>query len=124
MNLTSDPTASEPEISSTCGQCHWPGLSDEDVTHRIPSFALDESNTASRTDLTVRVNPGTEAGENGAHWHVQNPVEYISFDHQGQDVAWVGVMRDGQWVEYQADGVSISQEQSERLPRDAHLSQA
>jgi hypothetical protein len=92
-------------------------LSDQDLALRIPAFALDEGNSETRTDLEVRVNAGDEPGQGGAHWHVENPVEYVSFDHLGQDVAWVGYMRDGQWVEYQAQGVEIPPEQLERLPR-------
>jgi hypothetical protein len=104
-------------VEETCGQCHWPDLSDEALALRIPAFALDEGNSETRTDLEVRVNAGDEPGQSGAHWHVENPVEYVSFDRLGQDVAWVGFARDGQWVEYQAQGVEISPEQLERLPR-------
>jgi hypothetical protein len=104
-------------VEDTCGQCHWPELSDQDLAHRIPAFALDEGSSETRTDLTVRVNPSIEEGVSGAHWHVENPVEYISFDRLGQDVAWVGVMLDGELVDYQAEGVIISPEQLERLPR-------
>jgi hypothetical protein len=107
-------------VEETCGQCHWSELSDEDLVRRIPAFALDEDNSETRTDLTVRINPGASANGqtvNGAHWHIDNPVEYIALDHLGQDVAWVGLMQDGQQVEYQAQGVDISPEQLERLPR-------
>jgi hypothetical protein len=107
-------------VEDTCGQCHWPELSDEDLVQRIPAFALDEGNSESRTDLTVRVNaeaPDEAPGKSGAHWHVENPVEYISFDHIGQDIAWASYVQDGQLVEYQAQGVSLSPEQLERLPR-------
>jgi hypothetical protein len=96
-------------VEATCGQCHWPELSDEDLVRRIPAFALDEGNSETRTDLVVRVT--------GAHWHVDNPVEYIALDHLGQDVAWVGSMQGGQLIEYQADGVNILPDQLERLPR-------
>jgi hypothetical protein len=104
-------------VEDTCGQCHWPELADEDLLHRIPAFALDEGNSETRTDLVVRINPGEGQGDNGAHWHVENRVEYIALDHLGQDVAWVGSMQDGQLVEYQASDVNISPEQIERLPR-------
>ncbi|NIQ82692.1 MAG: hypothetical protein GTN93_32380, partial [Anaerolineae bacterium] len=68
----------------TCGQCHWSELSDEDLVRRIPAFAPDEGNSETRTDLTVRINADASVegqGDDGAHWHVENPVEYVASDH-------------------------------------------
>ena len=84
-----------------CEQCHSPHQPYEDQIERFSRFAPDESNAETQTYLTMKIGGGSDGG---AHWHVDNPVWYISHDEEDyQDIPWAAVMGDdGKLVEYRS----------------------
>jgi hypothetical protein len=69
----------------------------------ISRYLPDEKNTAKNTYLILRTGAGTrEVGLGyGIHWHISNPVEYISTDEHEQDIRWVRTtLPDGRTLEY------------------------
>ncbi len=81
---------------------------------RVSQFADDEKNTLTQTYLIVRAE-GQE--EPGAHWHIDSEVSYVARDVLAQDIPWVGVMEDGELVEYQTTNRPLTAEQLASMPR-------
>jgi len=98
-----------------CEHCHSPDHAYEDQIERISRFAADETNSETQIHLAMRIGGGEHAEEaSGAHWHIDNPVWYVSRDVDHQDIPWVGVMGDdGKMVEYQATDNPLTAEELE-----------
>jgi hypothetical protein len=103
-----------------CEQCHSPQQPYEDQIERISRFAPDEENTESRTYVVMRPRGGEgESGVVGAHWHVDNPVWFVSPDEADQqDIPLVEVRGDdGQLVVYEAPDNPLGAAEAEELER-------
>jgi hypothetical protein len=107
-----------------CEQCHSPTTNYEDLVRVISNFAANEGNSETRTQLLVHVSEKTIAqgdGSNisraGAHWHVANPVWYVSRDANHQNSPWVGVPgSDGTLTSYELRSNALSADELQRLP--------
>lgn len=86
-----------------CVQCHSPETFHEADIITDYEYALDEENTVSQLMLAFKIGNGAEeiAGRGmGAHWHIANPVSFISPDPLRQEIPWVQVEKDGELVTY------------------------
>ena len=86
-----------------CETCHTPAKFSNDSLVVKPHFALDESNTASSTQLVMHIGGGMqrEGLGYGIHWHVENKVEFSSTDPLDQDIPYIRVTKpDGTVMEY------------------------
>ncbi len=95
----------------TCEHCHWPEKFTGDVVRRFVSYADDEPNTESVTELQLRVGGGgwRHGGPNGIHWHTATDikVEYIAADDKREQIPWVRLTApDGTVTEFVVDGVT------------------
>lgn len=95
----------------TCEHCHWPEKFTGDVVRRFVTYADDEPNTESVTELQLRVGGGgwRHGGPNGIHWHTAADikVEYIAADESRSEIPWVRLTKpDGTVTEFVADGVT------------------
>ena len=104
-----------------CEQCHWPEKSYGDQVCLISTFAADEGNSETRTRLVLRI---SETGEGegirlpGTHWHIENPVWYVTRDPERQDIPWVGVLNDdGDLIEYRTKDEAFTSEELKGLRR-------
>ena len=105
--LYSRPLASPREtMRSTkeiCEQCHSTDNFQPVSVRTDYEYASDEANTLHRTLLARKIGNGKVAATGqgvGAHWHVQNPVYFITTDALRQNIPWVQVEKDGQAVTY------------------------
>ena len=99
-----------------CEQCHSPHMPYEDQLERISHFADDETNSETQTLLAMRI--GDEGQETGAHWHIDNPVWYVSREVDSQNIPWVGTLdSDGSMVEYTAVDSELTAEELGNLDR-------
>jgi hypothetical protein len=99
-----------------CGQCHSPDLTFEDEMVRVNHFASDQENTVEQTLLMLKTGGGGQEG--GAHWHIENPVWFVSPDVDSQEILWVStVNEEGVTVEYRATESSLSDSELAALPR-------
>jgi len=100
-----------------CEQCHNAAQPYEDQIEQIAHFADDEANTETAIVMAMRIGGGDE--QVGAHWHIDNPVSYVSPDEADrQDIPWVETVGDdGQTVVYQATEGALSATELEELPR-------
>jgi hypothetical protein len=82
----------------TCEHCHSPEKFHGDKVSIIPSYADDETNTASPTRLLLHLGGGMPQFGLGAgiHWHTnpQNEIEFVSTDGQRMEIPYVR-LRDG-----------------------------
>jgi hypothetical protein len=101
-----------------CQQCHWPDRFHENQARLFTHFASDEENSATHTFFVLRLGQGGDPQESaqGIHWHIEN-LTYASLDPQNQEIPWIGAVRDGQPVAYQAIDSGLTAEALERLPR-------
>jgi hypothetical protein len=97
-----------------CEQCHSPQGAGEDEIRAISYFADDEVNTETESYLILWAGGQQEPG---AHWHVDHKVSYVARDALAQDIPWVGVMEDGEWVAYQAEDMPLTADQLSSMPR-------
>jgi hypothetical protein len=90
--------------NESCELCHWPPAFHGDTVRKITRFEPDEENTQRDTYLILKTGAGTrdEGLGYGIHWHITNPVEYISTDEHKQEIPWVRTtLPDGRTIEYQ-----------------------
>jgi hypothetical protein len=94
------PVANLRPARGTCEECHWPDKFSMSMEKVFWHFAFDESNTASRTNLLLKVGGGDpKAGlGQGIHWHISpgTTVRYWARDRQRLDIPWVEVAQEGQ----------------------------
>ena len=77
----------------TCEQCHWPGKFSGSKEKEIWHFSPDQSNTAMRYNLLLKVGGGEpEVGlGQGIHWHINGDVDvrYWARDEKRLDIPYV-----------------------------------
>jgi hypothetical protein len=86
-----------------CETCHFPDQFSSDSLVEIKKFANDANNTLNTTHLVLKTGGGTlrEGLANGIHWHIQNPVYFVSTDPERQQIPYVRVdLPDGTKKEY------------------------
>jgi hypothetical protein len=86
-----------------CETCHFPGQFSSDSLVEIKNFSNDQNNTLNTTHLILKTGGGTirEGLANGIHWHIENPVYFVSPDAERQQIPYVRVdLPDGTKMEY------------------------
>ena len=87
----------------TCETCHNPKSFKDNVVKKIAHYANDETSSVVMSTFILKLggwqqNTGVSQG---IHWHICNPVYYISADDQRQDILWVGAQqKDGSIKEF------------------------
>ena len=85
-----------------CEQCHWPQKFYAERLKIIPTYAQDEQNSLTQTELLLKTGGGAQnAGlGRGIHWHIEHPVYYIATDEKRQNIPWVQAEYSGTVTEY------------------------
>lgn len=86
-----------------CETCHLPEQFSTDSLVELKHYAGDEQNTLSYTYLIMKTGGGSkrEGLGRGIHWHVENPVLFLSLDSENQYIPYVRVVNDdGTYDEY------------------------
>jgi hypothetical protein len=89
--------------NESCERCHWPPAFHGDTVREVVHFLPDETNTEKHIYLILKTGGGErDRGLGyGIHWHIENPVEYISRDEREEDIAWVRTtLPNGETVTY------------------------
>jgi hypothetical protein len=89
--------------SEACETCHYPAKFSLDSFREIVHYDTDRNNTSSTTYLILKTGGGTarEGLGYGIHWHIENPVQFISLDEYQQEIPYVRVVHeDGTYTEY------------------------
>ncbi|MCK4632937.1 MAG: NapC/NirT family cytochrome c [candidate division Zixibacteria bacterium] len=75
----------------TCEKCHWPEKFYGNRIKRIVHYDTDEASTPKYTTLSLKVDIGDQASQQGIHWHVaeENEVRYSSLDDERESMVWV-----------------------------------
>lgn len=99
---------------NTCEQCHWPEKFHGDRVREIREYASDETNSETVTTLQMHVGGGSSTLGVGAgiHWHMNldNEIEYIATDPQGDTIPYVRLRRrDGTVRDFTVDGTTPEQ---------------
>ncbi len=102
-----------------CGQCHVPEDFHEYRVHYATFYAEDEQNSETRVYVRLRTAGESDSnpGQANVHWHVDNPVTYVSYDREAQEIPWVGVVKEGELVEYEPVGSLLAREDLAKMPR-------
>jgi nitrate/TMAO reductase-like tetraheme cytochrome c subunit len=99
----------------TCEQCHWPQKYGEDRLKVIPKFASDESNTASKTVLLMKIGGGNKGiGIHGTHLGPGVMIRYRHSDEARQTIPWVEYDNNGKKTTYAADAKADTSAMPER----------
>jgi nitrate/TMAO reductase-like tetraheme cytochrome c subunit len=77
----------------TCELCHFPEKFSDDSLREISHYDTDQGNTPFSTYLTLKTGGGSKriGLGRGIHWHIENPVEFLATDPEGQDIPYVRV---------------------------------
>ena len=89
--------------NESCELCHWPPSFHGDTVREKPEFLPDEENTAQRVFLILKTAGGARQRGLGVgiHWHIMNPVEYISSGENHHEIRWIRTtLPDGRTIEY------------------------
>lgn len=95
-----------------CENCHWPEKFYGDRVNRLVHFQSNAQNTELDTYLIMKTGGGAvRVGKGyGIHWHVENKVEFVATDDQGQSIPWVrATFPDDSVVEYFDSDAKLSQ---------------
>jgi nitrate/TMAO reductase-like tetraheme cytochrome c subunit len=87
----------------TCEECHTPTSFRDNIIKTIVHYDNDEINTPVQATLILKMGGWQESTgmSEGIHWHITNPVYYITADEQRQVVLWVGTeQEDGSLKEF------------------------
>ena len=87
----------------TCELCHFPEKFSDDSFREIKRYSNDEANTAVSIYLILKTGGGNrrEGLGRGIHWHIENPVFYMSSDPLEQKIPYIRVVADdGSITEY------------------------
>ena len=90
-------------VDESCELCHWPPAFHGDTVREITHYESDEQNTQTRTYLILKTGGGQQGSGPGygIHWHIENQVEYIAAEVDGESIPWVrATFPDGTVVEY------------------------
>ena len=97
----------------TCETCHNPAQFKDNIIKNIRHYDNDEANTPVQSTLILKMGGWKESTgvSQGIHWHITNPIYYITADEQRQVILWVGVeQEDGSLKEYFArDTLAMAQ---------------
>lgn len=116
-----------PPVKDTCMECHsLEALTKNGGPMKIvlrQRFREDKSNTRDTVAVVVRPAGLGNGGTRGAHWHVDEKVEFTSADEHSRKIDWIGVtLKDGTKKEFIArakvDVSSNAQLDIKRLKRD------
>jgi nitrate/TMAO reductase-like tetraheme cytochrome c subunit len=107
------PITSLRPVEVVCEQCHWPEKFYEDRLLTVSHYAQDEGDSLTQIRLLLKTGGGPQnAGlGRGIHWHIENPVYYISTDKQRQDIPWVQGTFNGKTTEYLSTDSKLTPEQ-------------
>ena len=89
--------------NESCELCHWPPSFHGDTVRELPHFLHDRENTAQRVYLILKTAGGTRQRGLGVgiHWHIMNPVEFVSTAENDDEILWVRTtLPDGRTIEY------------------------
>lgn len=87
----------------TCETCHTPTSFKDNIIKTIVHYDNDEANTKIQSTLILKMGGWQKSAgvSQGIHWHITNPVYYITADYQRQVVLWIGVEQpDGSMKEF------------------------
>ncbi len=105
----------------TCEQCHRPERFAGDLVITHTTYASDEKNTSSVDTRVMRVGGGEAEVAQGIHWHIAAQVWYLPFDHERQEIGWIGVEdQNGELTEY-IDPDRTSEITPERIESEKRL---
>jgi hypothetical protein len=101
----------------TCENCHWPGKLTGSKLRVIPNFAEDESNTATRTVLMMKIGGAGNGGIHGAHFGPGVSLRFASSDAKRQNLPWVEYIDRSRGISrtYTAQGVTT--QDIDKLPK-------
>ncbi len=89
----------------TCEACHWPQKYGEDRVRVITKFAEDETNSATKTVLLLKIGGGNHGvGIHGTHLGVGVRIRYGHSDEARQTIPWVEYDVNGKKTVYAAEG--------------------
>jgi mono/diheme cytochrome c family protein len=94
----------------TCERCHFPEKFSDDSLREIKRFGDDQDNTPTSIYLTLKTGGGSRRVGlgRGIHWHIENPVYFLSLDHEEQEIPFVRVLEDdGSATDYMELGAEI-----------------
>lgn len=103
----------------TCEQCHYPAKFSDDSLRQLDRFRSNEDNTPYQVYLLMHTGGGStrEGLGRGIHWHVENKVEFISFDSEEQIIPWIRVnTTDGETIDYLAEDATIDTTKLDQYP--------
>lgn len=84
-----------PSPKDTCMKCHsLDQIASEGKPTKVvlkPRYREDRANTREMVAVVVRPSGLGERGSLGAHWHVEQNVEFTTSDENSQKIDWVGV---------------------------------
>ncbi|MCP4540195.1 MAG: hypothetical protein GY832_23905 [Chloroflexi bacterium] len=89
----------------TCEECHSPTGFTDNIIKTITHYDADEANTLVQSTIILKMGGWQEntGVSEGIHWHITNPVYFITADEQRQGILWVGAeQEDGSLKEYWA----------------------
>jgi hypothetical protein len=89
--------------NESCELCHYPPAFHGDTVRELVGYRPDEENTLERVYLILRTAGGvrTLGLGLGIHWHIANPVEYVSAGERSGSIPWIRTtLPDGRTVEY------------------------
>ncbi|MEZ4661019.1 MAG: NapC/NirT family cytochrome c [Caldilineaceae bacterium] len=107
-----------------CENCHSTDLLHPSKLMVENRYGLDDDNTLTQLLLAMKVEQSGDelaARSTGAHWHVNNPVYFVSPDEFRQEIPWVQIEKDGQRVEYidaGADPAAWQNAEAEKVQMD------
>jgi nitrate/TMAO reductase-like tetraheme cytochrome c subunit/mono/diheme cytochrome c family protein len=94
----------------TCERCHFPEKFSDDKFKQLVHFRSDANNTPYSIYLSLKTGGGssrTGLGR-GIHWHIENPVYYLTSDPEEQSIPYVKVVDDrGKATEYKATDAQV-----------------
>ena len=74
----------------TCETCHWPQKYATDRIKIFPKYAEDETNTATRTVVMLKIGGGNNGiGIHGTHLGAGVKIRYAHSDEQRQTIPWI-----------------------------------
>ncbi len=78
----------------SCEKCHWPEKFTDDKVVSLKRYGNNENNSLTATHLIMKTGGGTqrEGRGLGIHWHIENPVNFISLDPLKQTIPWIQVL--------------------------------
>lgn len=105
----------------TCEQCHRPERFAGNLVRIKTTFLTDEFNTEITDARILRVGGGQEGVASGIHWHIAANVWLVSRDAKRQQIDWVGVEENGQYIQEFVDPTMVGELTAEQIASERHL---